>query len=270
MNFRDESLSKTTHVSSFRSDQEGYYLSIIEAQDNGLRPFINVAYSDLRIPHAELIRFQQAQETPSETRNSIDDIIEKLTLKYDSDESFVLQFNDEPGKAIRYDDRALGFKNNRTKEWKFFLGVLKNRQPIKVNERKRKRMREIEKKLKNLIGNLNHIDIPKDYDLFYCDKTDGHPYYRTRFNTLVSSQEITFIDKNDFDNRFEELLNLIKAKKVDASTEATFFKFLELGKQDQYLSDQRHKKAMETFNIASTRHGEIERLPGTAIETPLI
>ena len=265
VNFRDESLSKTTLVSNFRSDQDGYYLSIIEAQDNGLRPFINVAYSDLRIPHAELIRFQQAQETPSETRNSIDDIIRKLTLKYESDESFIMQFNDEPGKSIRYDDRDLKFKTCKTTEWEFFLKrVLKSKQPIKVNERQRKRMWKVEDKLRNLLGKLYDIDIPQNFKLFYHDETDELASYKTIFKTALDSEEITFIDKDDFNEKFTELLTLLNTKRLEPAEEATFLKYLQLGKDQKYLTNDLHKGAMEKYNMVSLRLGDVERIPRSA------
>ena len=201
-------------------------------------------------------------------RDKWESSIKSLTLQYENDESIIIK--SEPGstkKIFRYDDRDLNFKNNRTKEWNFLLRVLKSKQPFKVNDRERRLMRKVEEKLKNLIGNLNHIDIPKDYELFYHDKKDERGCYRTRFNTSLSSQNITFINEDDFMDQFTELLGLINTKKVDASTETTFFKFLELGKQNKYLSDEMYEEAQETYKEASARHGEIESIPrGDAIK----
>jgi len=198
---------------------------------------------------------------------SYEDVIKPLTLQYENDESIIIKSESGKKETFRYDDRDLGFKNNRTKEWTFFLRVLKCKQPIKVNEHERKWMRKVEEKLKNLIGNLNHIDIPRDYKLFYHDKSDEPGCYRTRFNTIVKSQNTTFIDEDDFNERLTEVVNLIRTKRVEASTESAFFRYLEYGKQHGYLTADRRQQLLRVYEGASVRHGEIEHIPrGDAIE----
>jgi len=210
-------------------------------------------------PHGALLEKAESQ--------SYEDIIKGMILQYENDESFTIKSESGDKKTFRYDDRDLNFKNSKTKEWACFSRFLKSKQPVKVNDQERRRMRKVEDKLKNLMKNLNHIDIPKDYELFYHDPTDKRGCYRTRFNTSLSPREITFTNKDDFIDQFTELLALIKTKKVDVSTEATFLEYLELGKQNKYLNDAMYNKALKSFNIASTRHGEIERIPSeTAIK----
>ena len=138
------------------------------------------------------------------------DFINSLKMSRESNSGIEIK---APGKNPEaYDYERLGFKNERTKEWKTLIEVLENKEHVlslgpagRFYDAQRKRLVQINKKLIDFFNKQYSMKLPYDFKLYELCKDGQGGTYRFKFQVVDNLMDTEKTD-SEYRNKTKEQL----------------------------------------------------------------
>lgn len=189
---------------------------------------------------------QSSPEIQPETKYQ--SFIQGLRVSYANDKEIKIQ---EPGKsAVPYDCRTLGFKNERTEQWKTLLRLLQgfDHKFRFRTEAERKILPEINQKLVTAFMKFFRLDIPNDFKLYEKDYSEKKAFV---FKFQVGETKITEDDRTRTLDKLEKLSKDYKKAsngEDQQSILAEMKPYLKKAKEQEWLTEDEARDLLSIYN----------------------
>lgn len=143
-----------------------------------------------------LANLPSSSVTPNKTEKDYEAFIRSLRVSYKNDLEIKIQ---EPGKPTKEPPcESLGFRDNRTREWKTLLEILQNKNHCycvglahtKEYDQNRNILKQINIKLMKSFSKIFNIQIPKNFQLYELDPSEKPGTYRFKFQIKDNDDNI--------------------------------------------------------------------------------
>jgi hypothetical protein len=239
-----------------------HYIKLREFEDY-IKRIADSEEAEISIPLPASLYPGKAQHDKNENLQSIEFFLQNIRIYYENDYEIKIQ---EPRKGAKTTNHTtLGFKNNRTKQWKAFIELLQKPAPLfnagpagasvsperKIYESKIKLLNEINKKLIKFLNQNYSISIPVNYKLYEKCPKEATGAYKFKFfvgneKTGVQRLEQKFKEMNDdqLKKGVEDLADKYR-KTSDNSVSDEFIAAYNVLENRRILTDKELKEMIE-------------------------